>query len=151
MERDGRRELIQRSIIDPKLEWRIHLVKDSVDRASPDFNAKAARAKLMSKVTEGGKPFQWGPGVAPQNLAHKDGEMECFACHTSWTTSCGGCHLPIEANWKTKLHHFEGDTTRNFATYNPQVARQAYDDQGEFHRPGALVLGLDPELDQHQS
>ena len=123
VERDGRRELIQRSIIDPKLEWRIHLVKDSVDRASPDFNAKAARAKLMSKVTEGGKPFQWGPGVAPQNLAHKDGEMECFACHTSWTSSCGGCHLPIEANWKTKLHHFEGDTTRNFATYNPQVAR----------------------------
>jgi hypothetical protein len=123
VERDGRRVLIQRSIIDPKLEWRIHLVKDSVDRASPDFNAKAARAKLMSKLSADGKPFQWGPGVAAQNLAHKDGEMECFACHTSWTTSCGGCHLPIEANWKTTSHHYEGEETRNYATYNPQVAR----------------------------
>src|SRR3546814_18316335 len=36
---------------------------------------------------------------------------------------CGGCHLPIEANWKTSLHHYDGEETRNFATYNPQVAR----------------------------
>src|SRR5262249_27969956 len=43
--------------------------------------------------------------------------------HTSWTPSCGGCHLPIEANWKTERHHYEGGETRNFATYNPQVAR----------------------------
>jgi hypothetical protein len=120
---DGRRVLVQRSIVDPKLEWRIHLVKDSVDRASPDFNARAARAKLMSRIGPDGRPFQWGPGVAPENLAHKDSEMECFACHTSWTPSCGGCHLPIEANWKTRSHHFEGDETRNYATYNPQVAR----------------------------
>jgi hypothetical protein len=49
--------------------------------------------------------------------------MECYACHTSWTTSCGGCHLPIEANWKTDRHHYEGGATRNYATYNPQVAR----------------------------
>ena len=123
VEQDGRRVLVQRSIIDPKLEWRIHLVKDSVDRSSPDFNVKAARAKLMSRITADGKPFQWGPGVAPENLAHKDGEMECFACHTSWTPSCGGCHLPIEANWKTQSHHYDGATTRNYATYNPQVAR----------------------------
>ncbi len=123
MERDGRRVLIQRSIMDPKLEWQVHLVKDSVDRASPDFNPRAARAKLMSKIAKDGKPFAWGPGVAKEELAHKDGEMECFACHTSWTTSCGGCHLPIEANWKTKSHKYEGELTRNYATYNPQVAR----------------------------
>jgi hypothetical protein len=49
--------------------------------------------------------------------------MACFTCHLSWTTSCGGCHLPIEANWKTESHHDQGETTRNFATYNPQVAR----------------------------
>src|SRR3546814_15986814 len=30
---------------------------------------------------------------------------------------------PIEANWKTSSHHFEGEESRNFATYNPQVAR----------------------------
>ena len=49
--------------------------------------------------------------------------MHCYSCHTSWTTSCGGCHLPIEANNKTERLHFEGGETRNFATYNPQVAR----------------------------
>ncbi|THD61351.1 hypothetical protein [Phenylobacterium sp.] len=123
VEQDGRRVLMQRSIVDPTLEWRVHLVKDSVDRASPDFNAKAARAKLMAKIGEDGKPFQWGPGVASDRLAHKDGEMECYACHTSWTPSCGGCHLPIEANWKTVSHKYEGAETRNYATYNPQVAR----------------------------
>ncbi|MFL6863747.1 MAG: hypothetical protein ACJ8DZ_12195, partial [Allosphingosinicella sp.] len=45
---DGRRALVQRSIVDPNLEWRVSLVKDSVDPASPRFNLKAARAKLMA-------------------------------------------------------------------------------------------------------
>ena len=123
VERDGRQVLVQRSIIDPKLEWRIKLVKDSVDRTSPDFNPAAARAKLMAKSGPGVKPFAWGPGVAPENLAHKDSEMACYSCHTAWTPSCGGCHLPIEANWKTDSHKYEGAETRNYATYNPQVAR----------------------------
>ena len=123
VERDGRQVLIQRSLLDPKLEWRIKLTKDTVDRTSPDFNAKSARAKLMSKISQDGKPFAWGPGVAAGNRAHNDDEMECFACHTSWTTACAGCHLPIEANWKTTSHKYEGEETRNYATYNPQVAR----------------------------
>jgi hypothetical protein len=123
VDRDGRQVLIQRSIVDPKLEWQVHLVKDSVDPTSPDFNPKAARAKTMSRLDAAGKPFAWGPGIDQKNYAHKDSEMECFACHTSWMTSCGGCHLPIEADWKTASHKFEGYTTRNYATYNPQVVR----------------------------
>jgi hypothetical protein len=118
----GNRVLIQRSIVDPKLEWRVSLVKDSVDRNSPHFNAKAARAKLMGTVGDSGQ-IGWGPGIAGENRAHGDDKMACFTCHLSWTTSCGGCHLPIEANWKTKVHKYEGEETRNFATYNPQVAR----------------------------
>jgi hypothetical protein len=119
----GRRVLMQRSIVDPKLEWRVHLVKDSVDRDSPDFNEKSARAKLMGKVSADGATMNWGPGVAADNRAHKDSEIACFTCHMSWNTSCGGCHLPIEANWKTTGHKYDGEETRNFATYNPQVAR----------------------------
>ncbi len=118
----GNRVLIQRSIVDPKLEWRVSLVKDSVDRNSPHFNAKAARAKLMGAVSANGQ-IGWGPGIVRENRAHGDDKMACFTCHLSWTTSCGGCHLPIEANWKTKVHKYEGEETRNFATYNPQVAR----------------------------
>ena len=119
----GRRVLIQRSIVDPKLEWRVHLTKDSVDRASPDFNEKSARAKLMAKLGSDDGKFAWGPGVGPDNRAHKDTEMACFTCHLSWNTSCAGCHLPIEANWKTTSHKYDGLESRNFATYNPQAAR----------------------------
>ncbi|WP_243444813.1 LVIVD repeat-containing protein [Sphingosinicella humi] len=120
---DGRRVLIQRSIVDPELEWEVSLVKDSVDRDHPSFNMKSARAKLMSKAGAETGQFTFGTGVADTDLAHKPDEMACFTCHLSWTTSCGGCHLPIEANWKTSSHKYDGIETRNFATYNPQVAR----------------------------
>ncbi len=120
---DGSRKLIQRSIVDPKLEWEVSLVKDSVTAANPHFNARAARAKLMSKSGAEDGSFAFGEGVAKSDRAHSEDNMTCFTCHLSWTTSCGGCHLPIEANWKTKTHHYEGEETRNFATYNPQVAR----------------------------
>lgn len=113
-------KLIQRSVLDPSLEWEMSLVKDSVTKGHPGYNEKAARAKLMSKDT---KTQEWGEEVSPDNLAHSYDDMECYSCHTSWTTSCAGCHLPIEANHKTEKHHFEGGFTRNYATYNPQVSR----------------------------
>ncbi len=113
-------KLIQRSLVTPGLEWEVSLVKDSVTPASEHYNAKSARAKLMSTDKD---EFHFGLDVKPEQRAHKDEEIECYTCHTSWTTACGGCHLPIEANWKTERHHYEGGETRNFATYNPQVAR----------------------------
>ena len=120
--REGRRTLVQRSIVNPDLEWEMSLVKDSVSAAHPDYNAKAARAKLVSASSANGL-LPWGPGVDADERAHKDEEIACYTCHLSWTTSCGGCHLPIEANWKTKTHKYDEETTRNYATYNPQVAR----------------------------
>jgi hypothetical protein len=123
---DGRRrfewvdgKLYQRSMTDPNVEWEMSLVKDTVDPSHPGYNAKSARAKLMGKGTS----MAWGTGIAPDQHAHGDDNMTCYACHTSWTTSCGGCHLPVEANWKTARHHYEGGETRNWASYNPQVAR----------------------------
>ena len=120
---NGERVLIQRSVVDPKLEWKVSLVKQSVDRSSAHFNAKAARAKLMSVSGAETGRYLWGAGVTLADRAHKPEAVACFTCHLSWTTSCGGCHLPIEANWKTTSHKYEGEETRNFATYNPQVAR----------------------------
>lgn len=120
---EGRRVLIQRSLVDPDLEWEVSLVKDSVDPATPVFNGKAARAKLMSRYGAETGRFEFGSGIEMDDRAHRDDDMACFTCHLSWTTSCGGCHLPIEANWKTKSHRYEGESTRNFATYNPQVVR----------------------------
>jgi len=120
---NGERVLVQRSITDPKLSWRVSLVKDSVDRSHPNFNLKSARAKLMSKTGSDTGKYSFGSGVAKDDRAHTDENMVCFTCHLSWTTSCGGCHLPIEANWQAESHKYEGGTTRNYATYNPQVAR----------------------------
>ena len=96
------------------------LVKDSVSPSHPEYNEKAARAKLMSAGAEG-QAGKFGPGVA--KLAHDNEKMSCYTCHVSWTTSCAGCHLPIQANWKTERLHYEGGETRNYASYNPQVAR----------------------------
>jgi hypothetical protein len=131
--RDG--QLYQRSILNPGLSWRIKLVKDTVDPASPDYNPRAARAKLMSRNTQ---TQQWGHDVPQNELAHGTDNMECYSCHTSWTTSCGGCHLPTEANWKTSIHHYEGGDARGFATYNPQVAR---DDMFMLGRRGGIDGG----------
>ncbi len=113
-------DLYQRSVMDPNLEWKLSLVRNTVTPGNPEYNEKAARAKLMSKNTGS---LAWGGDIPPDQLAHSSDDMECYSCHTSWTTSCAGCHLPIEANWKTERHHYEGGETRNFATYNPQVAR----------------------------
>jgi hypothetical protein len=113
-------KLYQRSAVYPGLEWEVTLVKDTVTPGNPKYDPIAARAKLMSKGTS----MKWGPGVPEGDLAHSNDEMACYTCHLSWTTSCAGCHLPIEANQHTARHHYEGEFTRNYATYNPEVARE---------------------------
>ena len=70
--------------------------------ASPDFNAKAARAKLMSQDQPGRQAVHLGPG-RPAELtgAQRRGDgllhLPPVVDH-----GCAGCHLPIEANWKTE-------------------------------------------------
>ena len=57
---------------------------------------------------------RWGD--VPRNdteLAHANSKMTCIACHSSWTPSCFGCHLPQKANEKKPLLHNEGDVLRN--------------------------------------
>lgn len=61
--------------------------------------------------------------LAPHDLAHANSNIGCQVCHTSWVTSCFGCHLPLKANQKVPGNKFEGTTTRFYTTYNPQVVR----------------------------
>jgi len=112
--------LYQRSLLWPNLEWKLSLLKDIIDPTNKEYNPKAARSKMMAKDPTN---QSWSSDVPAENLAHSNDEMECYACHQSWTTSCGGCHLPIEANWKTESKHYEGGESRNYASYNPQVVR----------------------------
>jgi hypothetical protein len=102
---------------------------DSLDPKSRDYNAKSAKAKLVKKLDAGSTHYALADSAAAKDaqtestLAHPNSEMSCFACHSSWTTACAGCHLPIQANWKKTSNHYDGKETRNWASYNPQVAR----------------------------
>jgi hypothetical protein len=137
--REGK--LFQRSAVEPGLEWEMSLVKDSVTPGNPKYNEKAARAKLM-RAGEAGHNGEWGNATdgntASAAFAHSDDKMQCYACHTSWTTSCSGCHLPIQANAKTERQHYEGGETRNYASYNPQVVR---DDMFQLGKQGSVKGG----------
>lgn len=114
-------KLYQRSMVTPKVEWEVAQVIDSITPGSIHYNEKSRRAKTIRK-----DGINWGDTPPPghgEMLAHSDKKMECYTCHTSWTTACAGCHLPIQANWKVQVKHFEGLETRNWATYNPQAVR----------------------------
>ncbi len=127
--------LYQRSNVTKGLEWVVKQVRDTVDPKSAAYNPKAARAKLMGRFVGNEKLPQLQSLPLPsltdisastdstKLLAHSDEKMACYTCHTSWTTACAGCHLPIQANWKQKSKHYDGKTTRNWASYNPQIAR----------------------------
>jgi hypothetical protein len=113
-------KLIQRSAVTPGLEWEMTLLRDVSAKDNPAYSINADRAHTMSRDTA---TLAFGTEVPTDQRAHGEDKLLCYTCHTSWTTSCGGCHLPIQANFKTERHHYEGGYTRNFATYNPQVAR----------------------------
>jgi hypothetical protein len=116
-------ELIQNSTMRPDLQWTIPQTIDVIDPTSIHYNAKARYAKTLQ--TDG---RTWGIIPASSDtrhmqLAHENSRMDCVVCHTSWATSCFGCHLPMKANQRVPLNKFEGVTDRNFTTYNPQVLR----------------------------
>jgi hypothetical protein len=111
-------ELVQRSMLYEDCEWVVPQIADGV-AAKDGERARGARAHSMQRDGS-----SWGdPEVALQALAHPDSRMTCDSCHSSWVTNCFGCHLPQEANVKSDVQHFEGGTTRNYASYNPQVVR----------------------------
>ncbi len=105
--RDGK--LIQRSMMDPHLEWEVVQTLDSITPGNPHYNEKSRLAKTLR--TDG---KTWGDVPKDESqLAHANSSMTCYACHTSWTPNCFGCHLSMTANEKAPMLHNEGLTTRN--------------------------------------
>ena len=132
--------LYQRSSMSPDVRWEIPQTIDTIDPASSHYNAKSAYAKTLQR-----DGITWG-AVIPRNpkerckrLAHDNSAMDCQICHSSWATTCFGCHLPMKANQRVPLNKFEGVTDRNFTTYNPQVVR---DD--------VFMLGLDGSVKKNR-
>jgi hypothetical protein len=127
--------LWQQSTMSPDVRWEIPQTIDTIDPLSAHYNPKSAYAKTLRRdgknwggaVAGIGDP---GAGVTDSDyserrvkLAHDNSAMDCQICHTSWATSCFGCHLPMKANQRVPQNKFEGVTDRNYTTYNPQVVR----------------------------
>ncbi len=137
------KQLFQRSMMSPDMTWEVPLTRDTADPTSTHYNAKSAYAKTLRKdgKTWGDVPVAASasePAADPESvvvkpdetqrnqlsvLAHAETSVSCQVCHTSWATSCFGCHLPMRANEKVAANKFEGTTTRNYTSYNPQVVR----------------------------
>jgi hypothetical protein len=130
--------LWQQSTMSPDVRWEIPQTMDTIDPLSAHYNPKSAYAKTLRRD---GKTWgalapvagvgDSGVGITDPDynnqrrvkLAHDNSAMDCQICHTSWATSCFGCHLPMKANQRVPQNKFEGVTDRNYTTYNPQVVR----------------------------
>jgi hypothetical protein len=126
------KKLYQQSIMSPDVRWEVPQTIDTLDPQSPHYNASSRYAKTLQRDGE-----TWGdvPASSAQRtatLAHDHGAVNCQVCHTSWATSCFGCHLPLKNNKFQPTNKFEGTVSRFYTTYNPQVVR---DD--------VFMLGLD--------
>jgi len=115
--KDGK--VFQRSAMDEGKVWEVVQVKDSITPGNPHYNEKARLAKT---ILRDGKTWGSAPGDEKM-LAHSNANMTCYACHTSWTPSCFGCHLRQQANKNTPMLHYEGAQTRNWTSYNFQTLR----------------------------
>jgi len=129
-------KLLQRSMLSPDVRWEIPQTIDTINPASPHFNEKSRHAKTLRRD---GKTWGDVPGDCKRDLAHADDNVGCAVCHTSWATSCFGCHLPMRANKRVPTNKYEGTMSRNYTTYNPQVVR---DD--------VFQLGIDSTVKNHR-
>src|SRR5215217_4076136 len=112
-------DIMQNSMVVPGRWWRVPQTLDTVTPGSRDYNEQSRYAKTIHKDNA-----TWGDVPADSTqLAHRDTDMTCVACHSSWVTSCFGCHLSMQANRKMPNRHNEGGNTRNFTQYNFQVLR----------------------------
>jgi hypothetical protein len=115
--KDGR--LYQRSMLKQGIEWEVVQVLDTITPGNEHYSEKSRLAKT---IEHDGRT--WGDAsVDESQLAHANGRMTCYACHSSWAPTCYGCHLSMTANQRTPMLHNEGLTTRNWTAYNFQVLR----------------------------
>jgi LVIVD repeat len=111
--------LIQRSMVVEGTEWE---VPETIDTVTPGHPRYRERSRLAKTIRRDGTT--WGDVPPDQKeLAHADARMTCFTCHSSWMTTCAGCHLPLRANEYRRYLHHEGEISRNWTQYNFQVIR----------------------------
>ncbi|MEW6732517.1 MAG: multiheme c-type cytochrome [Acidobacteriota bacterium] len=124
-------DIYQNSMVTKGLRWKVVQTINTITPGHADYDEQSRLAKTMRRD---GKT--WGdlpdPKTEETELAHANSRMTCYTCHTSWTTSCFGCHLEMRANKQRPLLHFEDknlakdqsrEMFRNWTSYNYQVLR----------------------------
>jgi hypothetical protein len=121
--------IVQNSMVEPNISWRVTQVRDTITPNHPDYNAASALSKTVR--LDGNGQFEWGDipmsvdsdGEHRENCAHSIKSMNCISCHSSWNPSCFGCHLPQKADKKMPELHYEGDALKNYTAYCFQTLR----------------------------
>ncbi len=116
-------KLIQRSTVEPDVFWEVTQTADTIRPGTESYNPRSHAAKTVQMDDDGN--VTWGANTPDELLrcAHRNENMSCIACHSSWNPSCFGCHLPQKANIKSPELHNNGDVTRNRTSYNFQTLR----------------------------
>jgi len=113
-----RGKIYQQSAMDASVKWEVVQTTDTITPGNEHYNERSRLAKTMRSD---GKT--WGDLSDLGKLAHASNKVACQTCHTSWVTSCFGCHLPMSANRKKPNLHNEGTDSRNWTQYNFQTLR----------------------------
>jgi hypothetical protein len=110
----------RRSVVnDDRTPWEVVQVVDTITPGNEHYNEASRLAKTLLK-----DGTTWGAAENDEaKLAHANSRMTCYTCHSSWTTSCFGCHLPMTADAKKPMLHNEGLETRNYTSYNFEILR----------------------------
>ncbi len=146
-------KLWQKSAMDDSKGWFVVQTTDTISPkswwttdSSTATKTPAGAAGAFSHSVRQAMARTWGAPVPEADnkkteleLAHSNNNMTCYACHTSWTTACFGCHLPMRANARKEMLHNEAVLARNYTNYNFQTLR---DD--------VYMLGVDSTVKGHK-
>ncbi len=114
-----RRSVINSDKPEDNAPWEVVQTIDTITPGNEHYSEASHLAKTLLK-----DGTTWGPAEKDETkLAHANSRMTCYTCHSTWTTSCFGCHLPMYANAKKPMLHNEGLKTRNYTAYNFEVLR----------------------------
>ena len=93
-----RQRLIQRSMVDRgRASGRSSQV--ARHRSTPGEPATTTRSRALAKTMQHGRrDLGRRADGRRQRSRTPTTQMTCYTCHTSWMTSCFGCHLPQKAN-----------------------------------------------------
>jgi hypothetical protein len=116
-------EVEQQSTMKRDLKWPVPQLATLDNPNSKAWNRAYEAAAYAHTIQKDGKT--WGKtNVSADELAHPLKDMSCQTCHSSWVPSCFGCHLPMKANMRRQILHYDGDMTRNWTSYDYQTLRE---------------------------